>query len=82
MAEAMVIIRNFASETEAQITRHVLETHGIAAVVLRGDVAGLAIQLAVRHAESALALRILDAPFDSSSTFDAPFGDTNRLGRA
>ena len=82
MAEAMVIIRNFVSETEAQIARHVLETHGLAAVVLRDDVAGVAIRLAVRHAESALALRILDAPFNSLSTLDTPFGDTNRSGRA
>ena len=82
MAEAMVIIRDFVSETEAQVARRVLETHGIAAVVLRHDVASLALRLAVRRAESSRALRILDAPFDQAATRDEPFGDTNRSGRA
>ena len=70
----MVIVREYINEMEALVARSVLEAHGIPAVVLRDDAGGMLpsmhliypARLAVRRADSAEALRILDAPFDGS----------------
>ena len=68
----MVIVREYINEMEALVARSVLEAHGIPAVVLRDDAGGMLpsmhviypARLAVRRADSAEALRVLDAPFD------------------
>ena len=70
----MVIVREYINEMEALVARSVLEAHGIPAVVLRDDAGGMLpsmhmlypARLAVRRADSAEALRLLDAPFDRS----------------
>ena len=75
MGEAMVIVREYINEMEALVARSVLEAHGIPAVVLRDDAGGMLpamhmlypARLAVRRADSAEALRLLDAPFDQSA---------------
>ena len=71
----MVIVREYFNEMEALVARSVLEAHGIPAVVLRDDAGGMypslhvlyPARLAVRKADSAEALRVLDAPFDPSA---------------
>ena len=83
----MVIVRQYINEMEALIARSVLEAHGIPAVVLRDDAGGMLpamhlvwpVRLAVRAADAAQALRLLDAPFEEGDLpseppddFDAP----------
>lgn len=86
MGEAMVVIREYVNEMEALVARSVLEAHQMPAVVLRDDAGGMLpamrllfpVRLAVRSAEAAQALRILDAPFEggdghpSDVRFDTP----------
>lgn len=86
MGEAMVVIREYVNEMEALVARSVLEAHQIPAVVLRDDAGGMLpamhllypVRLAVRAAEAAQALRILDAPFEPGDDvagdlrFDSP----------
>ena len=84
----MVIVREFVNEMEALIARSVLEAHGIPAVVLRDDAGGMLpsmhfiypVRLAVRSADSALALRVLDAPFEETELPDEPFDDLDLPG--
>ena len=84
----MVIVRDYINEMEALIARSVLEAHGIPAVVLRDDAGGMLpamhlvypVRLAVRSADSAHALRLLDAPFEENDLPDEPFGDTSTPG--
>jgi hypothetical protein len=88
MGEAMVIVREFVNEMEALVARSVLEAHGIPAVVLRDDAGGMLpsmhflypVRLAVRSADSAHALRVLDAPFDESKLPAEPFDDLDMPG--
>ncbi len=85
----MVVIREFISEVEAIIARSVLEAHDIPALVLRDDAGGMLpsmhymfpIRLAVRQQEAALALKVLDTPFEGSAPLDDPFGGADRPGR-
>lgn len=86
MGEAMVVIREYVNEMEALVARSVLEAHQLPAVVLRDDAGGMLpamrllypVRLAVRAADAAQALRILDAPFEGSDDgpgdlrYDAP----------
>ena len=79
----MVIVREYVNEMEALIARSVLEAHGIPAVVLRDDAGGMLpsmhflypVRLAVRSADSAHALRVLDAPFEEKDLPEEPFDD-------
>jgi hypothetical protein len=72
MGEAMVIIREYASEAEAHVARSVLEANEIPAVVLRDNAGGMLpsmhlvfpVRLAVRAADATRAITILDAPVD------------------
>lgn len=67
----MVVIREYASETEAHVARSVLEAHEIPAVVLRDNAGGMLpsmhlmfpVRLAVRQADASRGIAILDAPF-------------------
>lgn len=84
MGEAMAVIREYASETEAHVARSVLEAHDIPAAVLRDNAGGMLpsmhimfpVRLAVRESDVAQAIDILDAPFvesdDSFPTDDFP----------
>ncbi len=71
MGEAMAVIREYASETEAHVARSVLEAHEIPAAVLRDSAGGMLpsmqmvfpVRLAVREVDVNRALDILDAPF-------------------
>ena len=84
----MVIVREFVNEMEALIARSVLEAHGIPAVVLRDDAGGMLpsmhiiypVRLAVRSADSAQALRVLDAPFEERDMPEEPFDDIDLPG--
>jgi hypothetical protein len=77
MGEAMQVIREYINEMEALIARSILEAHQIPAIVLRDDAGGMLpsmhllwpVRLAVRNADAAEALRILDAPFDEDDIF-------------
>jgi hypothetical protein len=77
MGEAMQVIREYINEMEALIARSILEAHEIPAIVLRDDAGGMLpsmhllwpVRLAVRAADAAEALRILDAPFDEDDIF-------------
>jgi hypothetical protein len=88
MGEAMVILREYVNEMEALIARSVLEAHGIPAVVLRDDAGGMLpvmhflypVRLAVRSADSAHALRVLDSPFDEKDLPVEPFDDLDMPG--
>ena len=79
----MVIVRQYINEMEALIARSVLEAHGIPAVVLRDDAGGMLpamhlvwpVRLAVRAADAAGALRLLDAPFEENDLPDEPSDD-------
>lgn len=79
----MVIIREYVNEMEALVARSVLEAHDIPAVVLRDDAGGMLppmqmlypVRLAVRAADSAQALRILDSPFEGEPSGDGDFND-------
>ncbi len=70
MTDALVVIREFANEIEAEIARSVLDAHGIAAAVLRDNAGGMLpamqllfpVQLAVATRDRFMALAILDAP--------------------
>ena len=74
MGEAMAVIREYANESEAHVARSVLEAHDIPAAVLRDSAGGMLpsmhiifpVRLAVREADIARALDILDAPFIES----------------
>lgn len=85
----MVIVRQYINEMEALIARSVLEAHGIPAVVLRDDAGGMLpamhlvypVRLAVRSADAAQALRLLDAPFEENDFPDEPLGDNDISGR-
>ncbi len=90
MGEAMAVIREYANETEAHVARSVLEAYGIPAAVLRDSAGGMLpsmhiifpVRLAVREADIARALDILDAPFIEdeddedfpTDTFEMPRG--------
>jgi hypothetical protein len=71
MGEAMVVIREYLSETEAHVARSVLEAHDIPAVVLRDNAGGMLpsmhimfpVRLAVGERDATRALALLDAPF-------------------
>lgn len=84
----MIIVREYVNEMEALVARSVLEAHGIPAVVLRDDAGGMLpsmhvlypARLAVRSADSAQALRLLDAPFDESEFPAKPFDDLDLPG--
>ena len=84
----MVIVRDYINEMEALIARSVLEAHGIPAVVLRDDAGGMLpsmhfiypVRLAVRSADSAHALRVLDAPFEENDLPEEPFDDVDLPG--
>ena len=73
----MQVIREYINEMEALIARSILEAHGIPAIVLRDSAGGMLpsmhflwpVRLAVRKADSAEALRILDAPFEEEDMF-------------
>jgi hypothetical protein len=88
MGEAMVIVREYINEMEALVARSVLEAHGIPAVVLRDDAGGMLpslhliypARLAVRRADSAEALRVLDAPFDGNELPPEPDDDIDLPG--
>jgi hypothetical protein len=77
MGEAMQVIREYINEMEALIARSILEAHEIPAIVIRDDAGGMLpsmhllwpVRLAVRTADVAEALRILDAPFDEDGIF-------------
>jgi hypothetical protein len=70
MAELNTVIRTFANETEAQIAQAVLDAHGIDSHLIRDDAGGMMpwlqwlhpIRLAVREADSAEAVQLLDTP--------------------
>lgn len=74
MGEAMAVIREYASETEAHVARSVLEAYDIPAAVLRDNAGGMLpsmhimfpVRLAVRESDVARAIDILDAPFIES----------------
>ncbi len=74
MGEAMAVIREYASETEAHVARSVLEAYDIPAAVLRDNAGGMLpsmhimfpVRLAVRESDAARAVDILDAPFIES----------------
>lgn len=88
MGEAMAVIREYASESEAHVARSVLEAHDIPAAVLRDSAGGMLpsmqlifpVRLAVRQADMARAIDILDAPFTGADDdylgddFDTPAG--------
>jgi hypothetical protein len=87
MGEAMAVIREYASESEAHVARSVLEAHDIPAAVLRDSAGGMLpsmqlifpVRLAVRQADMARAIDILDAPFTGDDDylgddFDTPAG--------
>jgi hypothetical protein len=84
----MVIVREYINEMEALVARSVLEAHGIPAVVLRDDAGGMLpslhliypARLAVRRADSAEALRVLDAPFDGNELPPEPDDDIDLPG--
>lgn len=84
----MRIIREYINEMEALVARSVLESHGIPAVVLRDDAGGMLpvmhllypVRLAVREAEAAQALRLLDAPFEDNDLTDTPLDDVDLPG--
>ena len=84
----MVILREYVNEMEALIARSVLEAHGIPADVLRDDAGGMLpvmhflypVRLAVRSADSAHALRVLDSPFDEKDLPVEPFDDLDMPG--
>jgi hypothetical protein len=84
----MVIVREYINEMEALVARSVLEAHGIPAVVLRDDAGGMLpsmhviypARLAVRRADSAEALRVLDAPFDRNELPKEQDGDIDLPG--
>lgn len=66
MPSPLVVVREFASEYEAEIARATLEANGIDALVHRSDAAGLlrAVEpatLIVRRLDAELALELLDA---------------------
>jgi len=79
----MVVIREYVNEMEALVARSVLEAHEIPAVVLRDDAGGMLpamhvlypVRLAVRAADSAQALHILDSPFELDASDDVVPGD-------
>jgi hypothetical protein len=70
MAELNTVIRTFANETEAQIAQAVLDANGIDSHLIRDDAGGMMpwlqwlhpIRLAVREADSAEAVQLLDMP--------------------
>jgi hypothetical protein len=70
MAELNTVIRTFANETEAQIAQAVLDANGIDSHLIRDDAGGMMpwlqwlhpIRLAVREADSAEAVQLLDTP--------------------
>ena len=70
MAELNTVIRTFANETEAQIAQAVLDANGIDSNLIRDDAGGMMpwlqwlhpIRLAVRQADSAQAVELLDNP--------------------
>lgn len=84
----MVILREYINEMEALVARSVLEAHGIPAVVLRDDAGGMLpamhlvypVRLAVRRADSAQALFVLDAPFDEHDMLAEPFDENDSPG--
>ena len=73
----MKVIREYINEMEALIARSILEAHEIPAIVLRDDAGGFLpsmrllwpVRLAVRAADAAEALQILDAPFNEDDIF-------------
>lgn len=81
MGEAMAVIREYANETEAHVSRSVLEAHGIPATVLLDTAGGMLpsmqlmypVRLAVREADVHRAVDILDAPFVAGD--DSPVDD-------
>jgi hypothetical protein len=78
MGEAMRVIREYLNELEAQVARSVLEANDIPAVVLRDNAGGMLpvmhilypVRLAVRVADAARALDILDSSFTAGSDAD------------
>ena len=84
----MIVLREYINEMEALIARSVLEAHNIPAMVLRDNAGGMIpsmayvypVRLAVREADQALALHILDAPFAESDDSVEPLEDPGSTG--
>ncbi len=83
MGEAMAVIREYLNEADAHVARSVLEAHEIPAVVLRDNAGGMLpsmhimfpVRLAVREADAARALSILDTPFMGDEDDGYPMDD-------
>ena len=88
MADAMTVIRQYLNEMEALVARSVLEAHDIPAEVLRDNAGGMLpamhllypVRLAVPAHSAALALRLLDSPFDNAAMDETRLDDHDTPG--